>query len=526
MRIAAPDRKNKIVYSNGVNGDIINTIHLSYNRAVDQSRDFAHYFKGATINETAKNIWNFLKQNIIYEKDPEGKQFIRLPRRFYEDKKGDCKSFSLFAAGILGALKLPVNFRYASYDKNNKTPSHIYTTTIDEKGQEIIIDGVYHLFNREAQYTNAINKKMEIAILSGTPENKKISLSDLLHKVRPGGFNFHVIKNQLNKKDGIKAGIRYNSRQIEQYKKALIKHILFLGTKRGAVYQILNRELLDVNSNNFNGLIPITAASAEISGFQEEIGKLSLKKMGKGIKKGLKKISLKNALSAVKMVALAPVRKAILLMVNLNMLGLASRMAKLPPSELANFWKKRGGKVSVLQSAVNRGRRKRAVFKGRNVRHIRGIGFVVSDHYIGEGAAADGAGPKIDFTQIMSIAAPLIKMILDLFKKHNIQEETDESGSSTSDSSTLNALSSLGSESAGAFGDYAGAAIKLAQNTGILPEPPLTRDQSNLNDIIPGNDYETDPVAKKEEESSGSNNTPLFIGAGLLAAVYLYSKNK
>lgn len=535
MKIAAPDFKNKIVYNDGLNSDIIKTINSTFSRTVNEAKPFADSFAGSTRTDTARNIWNFLRNKIKYQKDPEGKQLIRMPRRFVYDGTGDCKSFSAFTAGILGALNMPVTYRYASYDKNDRTPSHIYVVTKDEQGRDIIIDGVYTRFNEEAPYTFKTDNKMQIAVLSGTPTARpaqKITLPQLLEKVKPGGFYFYVIKNQIQKNQGSAQGIRYNSRQLEQYKKRLIKHISNLGAKRGAIYQILQSELSDVERGQFHGVIPPISQHREIQGLQDEIGKLSFRKLGKAFKnlsteakKAAKKVSLKNIFKGVKMIGLAPMRKAILLMVNLNLLGLASRMAKLPPSELRSFWEKRGGKFSVLQSAVNRGRGKRPVFIGRHVKAVRGIGFVVEPYGVGEDAAGAAAGPKIDFNQILQVAAPLLKALLSLFQKHGVPEEKEGEGTQRSDAETLSTLTTLGNDSENNFDNYAQAAVKLAQNTGVLPEPPSTHAESNINDIIPGDDLEGDPVQKTADAVESGDNTALYALGALGLLYYLNSNN-
>jgi hypothetical protein len=524
--IGAPEYKTTLLYNDGINSDIIKTINSNFAKAVEQARPFAKQFDAGNSEGTARNIWNYLRNQIQYIKDPAGRQFIRMPRRLAADKFGDCKSYSVFTAGVLGALGYPVFYRYASYDKNDKTPTHIYAYTKDKNGKTIIIDGVYSQFNEEAPYTYKIDNEMKIAVLSGTPQmtktqGPKISLENLLHKVKPGGFYFHVITNQINASQGKSAGIRYNSQQLEQYKRRLINHITQLGTKRGAIYQLLQKELSDVQTGRFSGSIAPVTKAGSIAGLQDEIGKLrlkklSLKKIGKGIKKATKAISLKNVLKGIKAVGLAPMRKAILLMVNLNMLGLASRMAKLPPNELKSWWEKRGGSYSAIRSAVNRGRGKRPVFRGRQVRAVHGIGYVVDSYTIGEGAADAAAGPKIDFNQILQVAAPLLKALLSLFSKHNIPEETGGEGT-RSDSETLADLTKLGGEGENSFNSYADAAVKIAQDSGILPEPPQTAAQSNLNSIIPGDDLGgNDPVTDAERETAGaSSNEMLLLALGL-----------
>jgi len=142
-----------VEHRNALTGSIIDTIHTRFPEAVSQTKYIAESFKGATRLDTARNIWNFLRNQIQYVKDSSKKQRVKAPNRFLYDGTGDCKSFAFFTAGILKNLGMPTSFRYASYwdsdNPNKNIPTHIYTVTKDEMGNEIIIDAVYHLFDAE-----------------------------------------------------------------------------------------------------------------------------------------------------------------------------------------------------------------------------------------------------------------------------------------------------------------------------------------------------------------------------------------
>jgi len=138
------DGRNTTVHRYAVNRNIIETLHNSFLKSKQQTAKIAQQFKGYTPEETARNIWNYLR-TVNYKKDPEALQMVRLPARFVKDNAGDCKSYSLFAAGVLANLGLPAIFRYASYN-NETTPTHVYIVTKNKQGQEIIIDGVYKFF--------------------------------------------------------------------------------------------------------------------------------------------------------------------------------------------------------------------------------------------------------------------------------------------------------------------------------------------------------------------------------------------
>lgn len=168
----APDFRTRMEKHDALNSDIIQTIHKNYHQAVSQVSEVAGHFKGHDHFDTAGNIWHFLRYKIAYKADPQDHQKVRLPNRFVIDGIGDCKSLSLFAASILGALGMPVAFRYASYT-HSSIPTHVYVVTKDEDGRDIIIDGVWKHFNAEKEYCHKKDYTMQVSTLSGIGSKAK-----------------------------------------------------------------------------------------------------------------------------------------------------------------------------------------------------------------------------------------------------------------------------------------------------------------------------------------------------------------
>lgn len=173
--IGSPENKAKLNAAAALNSDIITAVNSSFKQALEQTKAIAINFKGSTPLETCNNIWNFLRQEINYVKDPAGYQFIRQPRAFLAAKKGDCKSYSLFAAGILKNLypDAEVFLRFAGYSSLN-IPTHVYTV-IAINGKKIICDGVYKYFSKEKKYTYKKDYKMKVYTLSGVSETETIN---------------------------------------------------------------------------------------------------------------------------------------------------------------------------------------------------------------------------------------------------------------------------------------------------------------------------------------------------------------
>ena len=160
------DYQSRVEYVSGDNDAIIKVIHKNFAVAVKQTKQLAQELYSGDPRKDARRIYNFLRSGIRYTKDPAGQQLIKTPSRLIADKKGDCKSYSLFAGSLLANMGYPVILRYASYDRN-PVPSHVYVVTKDQYGNEIILDGVYKAFDQQVPYKFKYDYPMEIRTLSG-----------------------------------------------------------------------------------------------------------------------------------------------------------------------------------------------------------------------------------------------------------------------------------------------------------------------------------------------------------------------
>ena len=296
---------NLIEKVGAANSDIIQAIEKNYPQAVEMTRGVAETFKGHSAKQTAFNIWKFLKTEINYIPDPDEKQKIKLPNRFLSDAAGDCKSFALFTSGLLANLEMPVAFRFASYNFFNETPSHVYVVTKDEKGNEIIIDGVYKKFNSEKPYQYKRDKNMTVLTLSGFGENQSMQ----------------ALKDY---RDNLLS--RYNSPVATFFEKQRIKK---------AIEQIhAYVKSMQDGSDSDNG------------DQYQAVGKVT----GKGI-------------------FLAPSRNAFLSLVALNVRGLAHKLAfAIYKNEAStrSMWEKLGGDFSKLKGTVDKSKNKTPLFGEKN----------------------------------------------------------------------------------------------------------------------------------------------------------------
>ena len=109
--------------------------------------------------KTCFNVWEFLKNNVRYEKESKELQTIKtLSRLLTQDKKGDCKHFSTATASLLTALNIPFFYRLVSFNYYSPSPTHIYIVA-KINGEEIPIDCVLNNFNYEHSYKHKTDYK-------------------------------------------------------------------------------------------------------------------------------------------------------------------------------------------------------------------------------------------------------------------------------------------------------------------------------------------------------------------------------
>jgi len=387
------DGKNTTIKAGAVNGDIIRTIHSSFSTAVEQTKHIAPQFKGADALESAAKVYRYLRSGIRYKRDPAKYQDIRLPARLVKDGYGDCKSFALFAAGVMANLGYPVTFRYVSYG-SDPVPSHVYIVA-----DGVVLDGVYKLFNTQLPFTHKYDYKMDVRRLSG----------------------------------------------------------------------------IDYPGKN---LLVSTSVSQDIGKIRlRKFIKKNIKSAGRDIKKVAKKINPKTILSAIKKQAFFIPRKAFLAMVALNARGLATRLSQLNDTDKADFWvKKFGGKLSTLNSAINRGKKKKPLFGANHkVKSIKGIGAVVCDKN------EIGAVPQL--AAIIAAAAPILIVAISVLTKKKIPDPSNgllASEAGSGDPSLFERIT-----------DFAQQAAQVLQNGGDPGSFPTGSNDEEIKKALPGDEDET-----------------------------------
>jgi hypothetical protein len=406
----SPPINTRIIHKqSGVNSDIIAALVANYPAAVMQAAEFAHKFKRPTRLETSAAIWHFLKKNATYKRDGAARQMIRLPRRFLYDSalkfnSGDCKSFSLFTASILGALGMPVKFRFASYKKDNPTPSHVYTVTKDETGRDIIIDAVYTKFNAEKPYFYKKDKSMTVETLAGIEAPAAISKIWIKRAARPIAF-YRAYLAKLTPAQKIVWLTKY--RAARQY----------------VLAQMAKRKRLAVSDE-------VSTETINAPKRRRKRGKKIGQKIGRGIAK----------------VALGAGRGAFLAVVALNLAGMATKMQQLQITKrfdkVKNLWLKLGGGMRLLNKAIKKGAKKKPIVLNKRMRRKLMKQWKEQGKPQGAGIGAAGAGAAA--AAALPIIAAIIPVIAKAFKQ--APAPGTETQSAAADSANVKELAQFGAD--------------------------------------------------------------------------------
>ena len=171
----------------------------------------APVLKGADLNQTCKNIWNFLYYHIAYKLDKDFVEQVRTPARSWADRKSgiDCDCYTAFASSILTNLDIPHTYRIAAYGKTNRDGSpqyqHIYVVVPTGKGnvtektkrsEYLVIDPVKDQYNSEHPYSAIKDYPMDLAmqVLNGPPTDQTSGLNDFILAAGTGKIRVHLKK--------------------------------------------------------------------------------------------------------------------------------------------------------------------------------------------------------------------------------------------------------------------------------------------------------------------------------------------
>ena len=170
-KLAPFNNFRKVVSADQTVTDIIDGIVNTHYQYADEYDKISNYFVGESELETARNIFNFLKSNVPYYIESNNNQTLRSPSAIVA-LPGDCKSYALFANGVLdslnrkGIFQVPLSFRFAGYKDNTRDPQHVFAVMYPGTKKEIWIDPVLNRFNEKRQPSFYKDKKIKMALIA------------------------------------------------------------------------------------------------------------------------------------------------------------------------------------------------------------------------------------------------------------------------------------------------------------------------------------------------------------------------
>ena len=185
----------KILSYDQSTNDIINAILKQHNKSLKEYDKLFYFFDCGNFYDTAKKIFNFLKNNIEYQIEPDTLQTVGTPAYILATKKGDCKHFSLMFAGLLDAYrrntgeKFDLAYRFAGYD-GSKTPEHVFVVINPNSENEIWCDAVLDYLNEKKQpnfYKDKKIQNMALMALSGIDNKQQAQVNGIFDFLKPQG---------------------------------------------------------------------------------------------------------------------------------------------------------------------------------------------------------------------------------------------------------------------------------------------------------------------------------------------------
>ena len=178
----------KVLINDQNTSDIIQGILDNHDNYQDEYDKISEMFIGDNEVETAKNVFNFLKNYVPYYIEPIEKQTLRSPSAIVCMKQGaDCKSYASFINGVMSSLnrkgifRVPMAYRFASYRYDTKEPQHVFAVLYPGTKNEVWVDPVLAKFDQRKEPVFIKDKKIKMALIamSGTATQPTATLQEM-----------------------------------------------------------------------------------------------------------------------------------------------------------------------------------------------------------------------------------------------------------------------------------------------------------------------------------------------------------
>ncbi len=142
-------------YNNITVFETLDTIEFISQNYSWQTEKIAQILKGRNLEQTCKNIFNFLYEHIQYQLDEDDIEQVKTPAMLWYSRTGDCDCYTAFISCVLTNLQVPFYLKMTDYGLwDNGEPvgyQHVYIAVPTTNGSDYIIDVVKDAFNDEQQ---------------------------------------------------------------------------------------------------------------------------------------------------------------------------------------------------------------------------------------------------------------------------------------------------------------------------------------------------------------------------------------
>lgn len=342
----------------------------------------ALYFDADSVPEICSKLVAFCKENIRYKEESDDDQTTAVPAGILTRGYGDCKHYAGFCGGVLDAINRATGknirwkYRFASYRIFDSVPHHVFIV-VDAAGREIWIDPTPGVEGRTPIWYEDHKIKSGMALRRNIAGIGTDEVADVPAIATITDEDFNAALADVDLSDDLTD---------EQYQ---------------TIATLLNFGIIDEYGNvsvtrmdELQTELPADAYAEVLAAYNNFLAAAQVGGLFDGLWRGVKTVTLSIP------------RNAYLGLVALNVFGYASKLAKAfedtdGKKKILDKWYGLGGKASALESAVNSGKKKKAILAGPAI-----------------GAAPAAAAPAW-LTVAAGIIAAIMPLVAGILKKNN-----------------------------------------------------------------------------------------------------------
>lgn len=378
---------------------IVDTINNCSNTPEAQNFTAELMIRSKNLDDFLHKLFEFLCKHVKYKLDPEGREQIITFKRMLQDINNgsaqfDCKKFTVFISTVLKCAGIPSFLKVISYDGKNY--EHIYVIVPQASIDDFINTKSYLTLDPVAscKYDNEIpHVKARVIDLNNNDMNLEL-LGRNAPQVNLNSRFLDYLGTDGVVRDAsgaiVQRPINVNSRFLQYLHGAAASIDNMMQPENSTGTELSKQELDDLITATLSSIVYAAKANNSIlpsafnpeemqanTAFQPLSGLGSLKTWLKKVVNGVKTVvnnvkdAVQDAIDAVKKVGAAPIRGAFLLVMDINLFGLAGSFKNAwqkDPGKIKNWWGSWGGDWSVLKTSIEKG-------SGVQLNGIRGLGL-------------------------------------------------------------------------------------------------------------------------------------------------------